>query len=256
MPVAIVTGGSSGIGLATALACLGAGYAVAIGARDRNRLGEAQAALGFPDRVLVNETDVRDDTAVAGLIEATVARFGRVDALVNAHGIIGASKPVDELQPRDWDEVMAVNLYGAVRTTRAVIPLLRPTRGAIVNIASLSAYQAEPLLSAYAASKAALVSFTRSAACELAGDGVRVNAIAPGWVLTPMAIPFFEETGLRDRQIGCNMQRRPARPEEIATVALFLIGSGASHMTGQSIVVDGGQGVLMNPLGPPPAMGP
>lgn len=249
--VAVVTGGSSGIGLATAAACLEAGYVVAVAGRDADRLARATATLGLRDRVLARATDVCDERAVTELIEATMARFGRVDALINAHGIIGAQKTLDALEIGDWEHVFDTNLYGAVRTTKAALSHLRATRGAIVNIASLSAYQAEPELSAYAASKAALVSFSRSTACELAADGIRVNAISPGWVLTAMAEPFFAEVGLGDGRIGANMQGRAAQPEEIASVALFLIGPSASHVTGQSIVVDGGHGALMTPLGPP-----
>ncbi|HWF73007.1 MAG TPA: SDR family oxidoreductase [Solirubrobacteraceae bacterium] len=253
--MAVVTGGSSGIGLATAAACLEAGYDVVIAARDAGRLALAESELGSGGRVLACPTDVGDEEAVARLIAAATERFGRVDALINAHGIVGAQKPVDALSPSDWEDVFATNLFGAVRTTRLALPALRLTRGAVLNIASLSAYQAEPNLSAYAASKAALVSFTRSAACELAADGIRVNAIAPGWVLTAMAESFFAQAGLDDGRIGSNMQGRAAQPEEIASVALFLIGRGASHMTGQSIVVDGGHGALMTPLGPPGGLG-
>jgi NAD(P)-dependent dehydrogenase (short-subunit alcohol dehydrogenase family) len=250
-PVMIVTGGSSGIGFATAEAGLRAGWAVVIAARDSGRLADARAALADPSRVLAHEADVSDEAAVADLIRATLHRFGRIDALVNSHGVIGSRKGVAELEQRDWDEVLDINLLGAVRTTKAAIPSLRQTAGAVVNVTSLNAHQAEPLLAAYGASKAALKSFSQYAAAELAGLGIRVNDVAPGWVMTSMAVPFFSELGLADGRIGCNMQRRVARPEEIASVIAFLISPGASHITGQSIVVDGGHGALMTPLGPP-----
>jgi meso-butanediol dehydrogenase/(S,S)-butanediol dehydrogenase/diacetyl reductase len=246
--VAFVTGGSSGIGKATAAAFLEEGYAVAVCARDPERLGAAAEELAEPERVLALPCDVGErDQALAAVADA-VERFGRLDALVNAHGVIGSFRTIDELSPEGWDEVLRPNLMGPVNTTVAAIPYLKETRGAIVHVSSINAYQAEPAMAPYGVAKAGLVALTSYTACELADHGIRVNCVAPGWVRTPMAEPFFEEAGLAGRPVGMTMLGRIGEPPEIASVIVFLAGPGAAYVTGTTVVADGGQWPLLAPI--------
>lgn len=246
--VAFVTGGSSGIGKATAAALLAEGYAVAVCARDPERLAAAAAELERGGPVLAVPGDVAERAQACVAVEAAVERFGRLDALVNAHGVIGTFETIEQLSPEGWEAVLGPNLHGPINTTFAAVPHLKATRGAIVNVASINAYQAEPCMAPYGVAKAGLVAFTSYAACELAEHGIRVNCIAPGWVMTPMARPFFEEAGLGEGQVGMTMLGRIGEPEEIASIAVFLVGPGASYMTGSTVVADGGQWPLLAPI--------
>jgi meso-butanediol dehydrogenase/(S,S)-butanediol dehydrogenase/diacetyl reductase len=246
--VAFVTGGSSGIGKATAGAFLREGYAVAICARGADRLAAAAGELGEPERLLAIPCDVADRAQAVAAVAAAVERFGRLDALVNAHGVIGSFQTIEQLSPEGWDQVLGPNLIGPINTTSAAIPYLKETRGAVVHVSSINAYQAEPAMAPYGVAKAGLLALTSYAACELAEHGVRVNCVAPGWVRTPMAEPFFEEAGLAGQPVGMTMLGRIGEPEEIASVVLFLAGEGAAYVTGATYVVDGGQWPLLAPI--------
>lgn len=246
--VALVTGGSSGIGRATAAAFLAAGYGVAICARGGERLAAAERELSASGPVLAHRCDVSDPAEAAGLVAATLERFGRLDAVVNAHGVAGTPAAIEDLTPADWGELLAINLLGPIHVTRAAIPALRLTRGSVVNVSSLNAHRAEPLMAPYGVAKAGLESFTRYAAHELAADGIRVNTIAPGWIMTPMARPFLERRGLVGKPLGSMMMGRIGEPEEVAAVAVFLAGDGASYITGETIAVDGGRLSKLEPL--------
>ncbi len=192
------------------------------------------------DRLAAHACDAGDPAQARAVVEATVARFGRLDAVICAHGVIGSLQPIEELDAAGWDDVLRTNLMGQINITTAAIGALRATRGSVVLIASVNAHQAEPVMAPYGVSKAGLVAFARYAALELAADGIRVNCVAPGWVMTPMARPFFEEAGAIGKPVGFNMMRRPGEPEEIAAVACFLAGPGASFMTGETVIADGG----------------
>ena len=246
--VALVTGGSSGIGKATAAAFLAAGYRVAICARGGERLAAAERQLAVSGPVLARSCDVSDPEQVASLVTATIERFGRLDAVVNAHGVAGDPASIEELTPSDWSELLAINLLGPIHVTREAIPALRRTRGSIVNISSLNAHRAEPRMAPYGVAKAGLESFTRYAAHELAADGIRVNAIAPGWIMTPMAQPFLEQLDLVGKPLASMMMGRVGEPEEVAAVAVFLAGDGASYITGETVVVNGGRLSKLEPL--------
>ncbi len=248
-PVAVVTGGSSGIGRATAEHLVERGYRVVICARGADRLEETARDLGT-DRVAWHACDVGDEAAAAAAIGVAIDRFGRLDGLVCAAGVIGSFKPIAELTPADWAEVLDVNLMGPIFFTKAATPALRERGGAVVIVSSINALQAEPVMAPYGVAKAGLVNFTMCAALELAPAGIRVNCVAPGWVLTPMAEPFFREAGLLDVPVGFNMQRRAARPAELASVIAFLLGDGASFMTGTTVVADGGMVSQMATIGP------
>jgi len=248
-PVAIVTGGSSGIGRATAALLVERGYRVVLCARGADRLETTVQALG-PDRAVALACDVGDRDAADAAVALALERFGRLDTLVCAAGVIGSFRPITELTADGWNEVLRTNLMGPIHFTTAAIPALRETRGSVVIVSSVNAHQAEHVMAPYGVSKAGLVTFTMYAALECAADGVRVNCVAPGWVMTPMAEPFFQEAGLVDAPVAFNMLQRPARPEELASVIAFLASAGASFMTGTTVVADGGMITQMATLRP------
>ncbi len=248
-PVAIVTGGSSGIGRATAELLVDRGYRVVVCARGADRLDEVVRELG-PEKVAAFACDVGDPASAGSAVAFTLERFGRLDTVICAAGVIGSFRRIADLDAAGWDEVLRINLMGPIHFTTAAIPALRGGGGSVVIVSSVNAHQAEHTMAPYGVSKAGLVNFTMYAALECAADGIRVNCVAPGWVRTPMAEPFFEAAGLVDVPVAFNMLQRPARPEEIASVVVFLAGDGASFMTGTTVVADGGMITQMATLQP------
>lgn len=246
--IAIVTGGGSGIGRASALRLVDDGYEVVVVGRDRTRLDET-AALA-PHKISRIRADLAIASEAARVVEEVETRFGRIDVIVNAHGVIGPIKLIEELDESDWLDTIQVNLLGAVRMVSSAIPALERTSGAVVNVVSINALQGEPFVAPYGVTKSALLGFTQYAAIELAARGIRVNAVLPGWVRTPMSDPFFDELGLAGKKISTNLLGRPAEPEEIAHVVAFLAGPGASFLSGEGIVADGGQRIALAPLRP------
>lgn len=245
--VALVTGGSSGIGLATAKLLGEQGYAVSICGRDKNRLDEAAGRLG---EIHVIQADVSVAAQAQEAIEAVLKQHGRLDALVNAHGVLGTPTPLPDLQAQQWSDVIGTNLMGPIWTTTAAVGALRESRGAVVNVSSINAIQSEPWMAPYGVSKAGLVGFTKYAAADLAEHGIRVNAVLPGWVRTPMALPWFEEAGVTEGPMATNYMGRAAEPAEIAEVIAFLASDKASYMTGSVVVADGGHWIKMQELRP------
>lgn len=246
---ALVTGGSSGIGLAVAERLLMAGWSVAICGRDRARLDEAAATLGPVETI---RADLGSPTEARAAVVSAAQRMAGLDAVVNAAGIIGNPQPLEQVSDAEWSSVLGVNLLGPIATTTAALPYLRERSGSVVNIASINAIQAEPWMAPYGTSKAGLVGFTKYAAIDLAQYGIRVNAVVPGWVRTPMAKPFFEEAGVVDRPMATNAMGRPAEPSEIAGVVAFLLSPDASYLTGECVVADGGHWINMRQLEPRP----
>ncbi|MBQ3360468.1 MAG: SDR family oxidoreductase [Microbacterium sp.] len=243
--VALVTGGGSGVGRATAVKLSREGYQVVIVGRDGAKLDEtATLAAG----IVSIPADMGSETEASRVVQEIEDRFGRLDALVNAHGVIGPVKPLEELDENDWLSTIQINLMGPIRTLSAAIPALERAGGAVVNVVSINALQAEPWVAPYGVTKSGLLGFTQYAAMELAGRGVRVNAVLPGWVRSPMSDPFFDELGLAGKKISTNLLGRPAEPEEIAEVISFLVGPGASFISGEGIVADGGQRIALAPL--------
>jgi len=203
---ALVTGGSSGIGLAIARALHGEGYNLTLAARKIERLEAAGAELD----AATMPVDVRDEDACRALVEAHVGRFGGLDVLVNSAGV-GIAGTIGDLTTKAWDLQQDVNLRGTFLMTREALPHLRASRGYVLNLASIAGTIATPGLAGYGASKAAVISFTRSLIREEADNGVRATALCPGFVDTPMAA----WTGLAAEEM--------IRPEDCAELAVALL---------------------------------
>lgn len=236
---AIVTGGTRGIGRAVAEGFAAAGANVVVASRKADACEETQthleglgaAALGLP-------INMGDADAATRLVDATVDRFGGVDIVVN-NAANALAAPVGQQSDATWQKSFEVNLRGPALLTQAAVPHLEASpRAAVVNVISVGAFQFARGVSMYAAMKAALLSVTRSFAGELAGKGIRVNALAPGPVDTDMTRNLGE--GAPEAMGAGTLLGRPADPDEMVGPVLYLAGPASSYMTGQVLVVDGG----------------
>jgi NAD(P)-dependent dehydrogenase (short-subunit alcohol dehydrogenase family) len=242
--VALVTGGASGIGRATASLLAAHGASVMIADLD---LGDASAnaaaiAGDSGSRVEAVAADVSDPTQVAAMVAAAVDRFGGLDIAVNNAGTPGTYRPIAEQELDDWQRTIAVNLTGTFLCLQAELGVMGPAgRGAIVNVASAAGLMGFANLPGYVASKHGVVGLTKSVALEVARSGIRINAVCPGNVHTPMLEGFAggDEKALqgmgRVTPIG-----RLAQPEEIAEAIVWLCTDAASFVTGHAMAVDGG----------------
>jgi NAD(P)-dependent dehydrogenase (short-subunit alcohol dehydrogenase family) len=237
--VALVTGASRGIGAACARALLAAGASVSIGARDEHSLFTLADSLDAPGRVLALATDVTDAAALGRLIEATVERFGRLDAAINSAGTIHRPAPIADIDPDEFDRVVATDLRGVYLSMRAEIPaMLEAGGGTIVNISSAAGIKGVPGMSAFAAAKAGVIALTRTAALDYSGRNIRVNAIAPGPIL---AGPILNGPPQAREQVAAMVPvRRMGQPEEVAAAAVWLSSGQSSFVTGTTLVIDGG----------------
>ncbi len=235
--VALVTGGSRGIGLAISELLAEAGARVAVVARNGERAAEAAASLPGSGHAGY-ACDVADGTAVSATVEAVEADLGGVDILVNNAGIT-RDNILLRMKDEEWNEVIDTNLRGAFFMTRAVYRgMMKRRDGTIINVSSVVGLMGNPGQANYAASKAGLLGFTRSVARELASRGVRCNAIAPGYIRTDMTADLTEEQ-TQALLSGIPMQRL-GDPADIAGVVRFLAGPSARYITGQVLSVDGG----------------
>ena len=235
MKTAIVTGGCRGIGLAATEIFLEQGWQVAVVDRDTEEL---HRACDHIDNVLTVEADISDPQAVDGVIRQVVARFGRVDALVNNAGVALFSQ-VGQTSFEQWREVMATNLDGVFLCTQAATGELAKTRGAIVNIASISGLRASTLRVAYGTSKAAVIHLTKQCAAEFGELGIRVNCVAPGPVKTKLAMAVHAPEIISAYYDAIPLNRY-GEAREIAEAIVFLCSEKASFVTGQVLAVDGG----------------
>ncbi len=243
--VAVVTGASSGIGKATALALVRAGGAVLAVGRDQAALHAVVAEAGETG---AGSEGLAVDLTTAGapdeIVGRAVARFGRIDVLVNAAGIIGMGT-TDGTSDEQWDQMMAVNLRAPFRLMRAAYPHLQVRRGAVVNVSSVNGRRVFPNLAAYNTSKAALDHLTRTAAIDWAPHGVRVNAVNPGVTVTNL----HRRGGMDEEKYAAFLERagethpigRPGTAEEVAELILFLASDRAGWITGETISIDGGR---------------
>lgn len=241
--VALVTGGSKGIGRAIALALAGDGADVALAARGEEDLAAAAKeveALGR--RALPVPTDVSDPEQVRALVDRTIGDLGGLDVLVNNAGGAPFLSTVDSIRPEGFEKYFRINFHSAFYATQAASRhLLEKGSGCVVNVASVAAFIASPGLTYYAGAKAALVSFTRTVAQEWAGHGVRVNAVAPGWIETDLNAQARQDPGFVESIRSQIPMGRWGTAEEVAAVVRFLASDAASFMTGSVVVVDGGQ---------------
>jgi NAD(P)-dependent dehydrogenase (short-subunit alcohol dehydrogenase family) len=246
--VALVTGGGSGIGRATVRRFAAEGAAVAV--LDVRGDAAAETVELVPGgSAMALTADVTVAAEVDAAVHAAVERFGRLDVLINNAGSFGALGSVEIVDEEDWDRCMAVNVKGVQLCARAALRHFAPASGesaAIVNIASVAGLVGIGWASAYCASKGAVVALTRQMAIDLGPRRVRVNAICPGTVLTPMSEPLLAVRGGGDLAAGIAMTvekypiGRLGTPDEIANLALFLAGEEASFLTGSIVAADGG----------------
>src|SRR5450631_3584268 len=237
--VALVTGAARGIGLAVAKRFLAEGWRVALLDIEGELLWTSIKALDAADNTLGLHCDVSNAGAVGSAIAEIERRFGRLDALVNNAGV-AVFAPLLETSDEDWSRVLAVNLTGPFLCTRAAAPLMREHGGgAIVNITSISGLRASALRTAYGTSKAGLAHLTKQFAVELAGLGIRVNAVAPGPVDTAMAKAVHTPAIRADYHDTIPLNRYGLE-EELAEAVFFLCSERASYITGQILAVDGG----------------
>jgi NAD(P)-dependent dehydrogenase (short-subunit alcohol dehydrogenase family) len=245
--VALVTGGAGTIGAAAAARLAAEGAAVVVVDRDGGRAEATAAGLGASGaaEALAVTADVGDPAEVERAVEAALARFGRLDVVFNNAGIAGERAPIHELDVAEFDEVLRINLRGIFLVLRATVRAIAAggRGGAIVNMASsMAGWDVLAGGASYAASKHGVVGLTRSAALDAAPYGIRVNAVCPGVIETPLGIPGLEEgTSGRDRFAARIPLRRVGTPADIAAVVAFLASDDARHVTGAGLLVDGGQ---------------
>jgi NAD(P)-dependent dehydrogenase (short-subunit alcohol dehydrogenase family) len=237
--VAVVTGGAQGIGnaIARSLAAEDARVVVA----DLQRAEEAARPLGGVGLTV----DVSDESQVERMVEDVVERCGRIDILVNNAGLYASleMRPFTEIPIDEWRRVMDVNVLSMFLTCRAVVPRMREQGGGrIVNISSGTPFRGVPFLLHYVTSKGAIVALTRALAKELGGDEVLVNCVAPGFTMSEGVQEHPEVIeALREVSVAARTLKRDQHPEDVVGAVVFLCGPGAAFITGQTIVIDGGQ---------------
>jgi NAD(P)-dependent dehydrogenase (short-subunit alcohol dehydrogenase family) len=237
----IITGATSGIGLAAAHRFIEEGATLLAVGRDRAAL---DALARTSERVVACQADLTDADAPALVVERAIEALGGIDVLVNAAGIIETG-PLEATSDEAWDRMLGVNLRAPFRLLRAALPHLVARKGAVVNVSSVAGPRVFPGLLTYCVSKAGLDQLTRCAAIELAPRGVRVNAVNPGVVVTNL----HRRSGMSEEQYAAFLEHskethpmgRAGQPEEVAELILFLASTGAGWITGETLAIDGGR---------------
>lgn len=235
--VAVVTGGASGIGAATARRFAGEGARVAICDMSERGLAAMREELG--DGLRIGKVDVSEEAGLTAFIDGVAQHFGALDILVNNAGV-GCFGHVDEISSKAWRRTMAIDLDAVFFGSRAALPFLRETRGCIVNTASISGNLADPGLVAYNVAKAGVINLTRNMAVDHAADGIRVNCICPGGVGTPMLKAHMRDDAIMEEYARLVPLGRVGEPEEMAAGIAFLASNDASYITGVALSIDGG----------------
>jgi NAD(P)-dependent dehydrogenase (short-subunit alcohol dehydrogenase family) len=238
-PVAVITGGARGIGLAVGQWFLAHGHRIALLDVDNDTLARTATTLNQPGQVITVHCDVSDPQQVQDAVNKVEATFGRIDALVNNAGV-AVFKPIGDTTFAEWRHVLSTNLDGTFLCTQACAPVMVKTGGgSVVNIASISGLRASTLRVAYGTSKAAIIHLTKQYAVEFGNYGVRVNAICPGPVETEMA-KLVHSVAIRSDYYDTIPLGRYGTPEEMANVVGFLCSREASYVNGQYLANDGG----------------
>lgn len=238
---ALVTGGSKGIGLAIAAGLANAGAKVLITGRDETVLQEVADELSRRNLdVSWKVADVTSKQAVVELFDFIDAEFGGVDILVNNAGM-NIRKPLVEVEEQDWDKVIGTNLKGIFLVgQQAAKRMISQQNGCIINISSIMGQVGNPLQTSYAASKGGINQLTKVWAAELAEHNIRVNALAPAYIKTPMTEPFLQDPERLEKLVGRTLLKRMGEAEEMIGPALFFASGASSYVTGQILYVDGG----------------
>ena len=240
--VALITGGSRGIGFAIAKTLSENGASVVITSKNSEKLNIAKSKISNSFGITC---DIKKTNEVKNVVDETIKKFGRLDILVNNAGIFPKIKKLHEIDENEWDEVLDVNLTGQFRFTKEAIPHLQKTSGCIINISSdagLKAYQGFNA-DAYSATKAALIILTKCWALEYAKDRIRVNCICPGVVDTDMTKPFLKNQKDIEFMNNEHPLGRIGQPEEIGKAVLYFVSDDASWVTGAILTVDGGESI-------------
>ena len=239
--IAVVTGGGSGIGRATTLRFAAEGAAVLVVERDGEGAAETRRlGSNAPGRIEVMIADVAEHATPTAIMAECRERLGAIDILVNNAGI-GGAKAIHETEDEELDRFIDVNFRAAFRIAREAVREMRGRGGAIVHLASVFGQRGFPGSSIYSATKAALIGLTYNMAADYGRENIRVNALAPGFIETPLTRGRIEgDPWFLDGMVGGTPMARYGQPEEIAAAALFLCSDDASYVTGQVLAVDGG----------------
>lgn len=241
--VVLVTGGSTGIGRATALAFARQGAKLVVA--DMNEVAAQEtvdiAKKGGAQAIFV-KTDISKSSDVKNMIQTTLSTFGKLDCAFNNAGIAHKPQPISELDEDTFDKVIAIDMKGAFLCMKYELQAMQKSgSGVIVNTSSVGGLLPEPGCAAYIGAKHGVIGLTKTAALENAHVGIRVNAVAPGWVRTPMTQSWDDNKDLNAKLAAATPMHRGAEPEEIAGMVLFLCSDLASYITGQTYAVDGAQ---------------
>lgn len=237
--VVLITGSSSGIGAACALKYAEAGAIIIGFDLQEADAGDWISACERQSNNIFIKGDVTDDEALANAVKQTIEKFGRIDTLINSAGIAGIGS-VHLVDPAEFDRTMDINLKGTFLASRHVLPIMMEQRsGVILNIASVEGLEAQEFTAPYNASKGAVVMLSKNMAIDYGRWGIRVNAICPGFIETPMSAAIADE-GMRSRVNGAHQLNRMGTPREVANVCAFVSSDEASFISGAALTVDGG----------------